>query len=155
MIEIVQNIVNNLLKDNNIFGQNGYYFDNLFEFKTKGIDDKYINQFYIRNISSGSRKYRISQKNKFKIAYITGKYRAVFNLRDIDKEKAMYSLIAQLSKYDNINIITFSDDSYGIYAEEYQKHSKKAIQLISIDFEVVQEKRLMDCNCLSIEKCCN
>lgn len=155
MNNIVQNIRQTLIEDNDIFGQNGFVYNNSFEFVNGGVSDMFVNLFYIRPANAGPAKHRITRSNPFSIITTTTRYRAVFQLSDkIDCATALSSLMGQVADFDEVSVVSYSDDSGGIYFAEYNKQKEMdGFNLISIDFDVISESYPVKCDCLTMELC--
>lgn len=153
MLTQIHNIVEKLNKDNTIFGNNGKYLNDLFEFKNNGITDKLVNHFYIRPINLNPKKYKLST-NVYGVGLQSAMYRAVFQLYNVNTENAIKSLLHQLSQIPDITIINYSDDATGIHFAEYNIDKTPPGILISIDFILEIESALQYCECLTLENIC-
>ena len=149
MRTVINNIINSLLQNNNIFGDNGVYFSNFISFEQSGISDKLINQFYIR-------PYRFdavtTSSNGEDLPFVTSNFRCIFQLSDkIDLETATLSLAGQINEHDNVKVKGWGNDKKAIYLSEYNKDRiPMNLNLIAVDFSISKEVSF-NCECLNLE----
>lgn len=147
MVTFCDTLATNLLQDNNIFGANGFYFKDLYEFSTSGVSDRYSALFYIRHLFEGTGKFQVREGDI--LDQVTYRVRLVAQLpSSVDKYNALQSLLAQVAAYDQAEITSFSDDMDGIYKAEYGEETTiRDFYLVSIDFTVTETFTLNSLNC--------
>ena len=74
----IHTLKDNLLKNNPIFGSNGFYYKNSLELAQNGVSDHFVNMFYIRPLNTKERKYPV--KTDIGMKTITGTFRIVLQL---------------------------------------------------------------------------
>jgi len=153
MVLNIQNIVDNLNKDNSIFSNSGKYLKDSIEFAKNGISDARLNYFYIRPLNLSPQQNRLSYTNNNGIYSIQTQYRAIFQFHNVDADEAMQSMVYQLEVYDEVSVNAFSNDAAGIYYAEYKIEKTPGFTIISVDFTVTLEKGLQYCKCLNINQC--
>lgn len=153
MILNIQDIVDNLNKDNSLFSNSGKYLKDSIEFAKYGISDTRMNYFYIRPLNLSPLQNRLSYTNRSGIYSILTQYRAVFQFQNVDADQAMQSMVYQLEKYDEVSVNAFSNDAPGIYYAEYKLEKTPQFILVSVDFTLTQEKGLQYCGCLNVGQC--
>lgn len=138
MLTFCDQLKTNLLQNNTIFGNNGFYFRDRYEFISSGVSDRYAAMFYIRPIQDGIGKYKVRSGDSYD--QIQFDCRLVAQIPNgIDKDNAIQSLLAQVSENTETEIISFSDDTDGIYQTEYRKEAvTRDFYLLSIDFRVTE-----------------
>lgn len=135
----IHTLKDNLLKNNPIFGSNGFYYKNSLELAQNGVSDHFVNMFYIRPLNTKERKYTV--KTDIGMKTITGTFRIVLQL----SQKIEQPILAILSQLD-YKVIGCNDDSNEVYNSEYKK--EKTIDMFNlylIDFEIMHET-FYDCN---------
>ncbi len=141
-------LVQNLLKNNPIFVNNGFYYKNLLELRQNGVSDHFVNMFYIRPLPKGDRKYSVKKEGN--IITTTCLYRIVIQLA----HNVSCPLEAIISQIYNYNVIGSNDDSSQIYKSEYNKDKEiDVFNLYSIDFEVSHESISDACSIKYITIC--
>ena len=153
MVINIQNIVDNLNKDNSIFSNSGKYLKDSIEFAKYGISDTRLNYFYIRPLNLSPLQNRLSNTNTNGIYSIQTQYRAVFQFQNVDPDQAIQSMVYQLEQYDEVSVNAFSSDAAGIYYAEYKSDRTPGFIIISVDFTLTVERGLQYCGCLNIKQC--
>jgi hypothetical protein len=146
-MQIIEDLKTKILDNNQIFGQNGFFFKNIYEFKEAGISDRLINQFYFRYSKNGVTKFRV--KNVHPINTVTSSVRFVCQITTkLDQQKVLHSLLAQITDgcEDNVTIDFYSDDTDEIFRTEKGVDAViRDFHLISIDLTVSEETVFSDC----------
>ena len=136
----IHTLKDNLLKNNPIFGSNGFYYKNSLELAQNGVSDHFVNMFYIRPLTRGDRKFTVKQDGNF--TTITGNFRIVLQVSPNVKDP-IDAIISQLGEY---KVIGYNDDSSQVYKSEYVKDKEiDMFNLYLIDFEIMHET-FYDCN---------
>ena len=144
-MSVIQNLVNSLLKDNEIF-KNGEYYKSTIEFLNGGISSDNIPSFYIRKLNT-----KISGNSLTKL--INESYRAVFSFDGeycIDDSGLV--LASQIGSY-GFNPTLIIDDSAKVYAMEYSDKYIPEFNIIAIDFTYSYDKYMANCECLKSPIC--
>lgn len=151
-MESIHKLKEILLKDNPVFGENGFYYEDWNSFNNSGITDRFDNQFFFRHLKDGVEKFGFRSVQG--IDTITCQLRMVFQLQiEVNKKSAMMSIIGQLKKL-NVKILAFSDDTNGIYFDEYVKEGDlSGFHLISVDVEIEEEVTARSFTCNPIQPC--
>lgn len=157
MLSFGQDIVKKLLEDNDIFRGNGDFYENYFDLKNSGVNDRLDNYLYIRYANFDIGKHRPTKPPKYGIMEVNTPYRAVFQLnKKIDLGFALSSLMSQIvaCNPECVTVTAFSDSTKGIYYSEYND-DKIPINhnLVSIDFSFYSTISLQNCGCLTMESC--
>jgi hypothetical protein len=143
------------LLENTVFQGNGEIYKDTISFNSSGITDRLINQFYIRPITKGNLKYRVSGSDQ-QIKLITSSFRIVFQLskKIVDPMKV---LVQMVQMNDCIEVKSFNDDTAQVFKVETDKEFyPRDFNLYAIDFELQYETAILDCGCkpcLMIEEC--
>lgn len=153
-MQIIQEIKAKLLETNDIFGKNGFFFEDQYQFIASGVTDRVENLFYFRYVKPGTTKFRVKSENQ--VDSITADVRFVAQIsKKVDKATALQSLLAQIAENVEFTIMYYSDDTDGIYRAEYNKDAViRDFYLISIDFQVIEQSVLKyNCGCLCKSNC--
>jgi hypothetical protein len=156
MNKVVENLKKTIAKDNPIFGDNAFYFKNYTEFRNGGVSDQYSNLFYIRPISNGVNKFKISGKNPYNIYTEKANFRIVFQLTGfLKEERALEILRNQLLANEDVTVFNYSDETEQIYKAEYgkEKSFNSGAFLLSFDIEISSELGAFNCECLTASMC--
>lgn len=144
----IHTLKDNLLKNNPIFGSNGFYYKNSLELAQNGVSDHFVNMFYIRPLTRGDRKFTVKQDGNF--TTITGNFRIVLQVSPNVKDP-IDAIISQLGEY---KVIGYNDDSSQVYKSEYVKDKEiDTFNLYMIDFEMMHETVISTCSPKFIELC--
>ena len=130
----IHTLKDNLLKNNPIFGSNGFYYKNSLELAQNGVSDHFVNMFYIRPLPKGDRKFTVKHDGNF--TTIIGNFRIVLQLSPKVKDP-IDAIISQMGEY---KVIGFNDDTSQVYKAGTGNNKEiDTFNLYSIDFEMMYE----------------
>jgi hypothetical protein len=143
----IKSIIDKLLKNNTIFGENGFFYKNSIELAQNGISDHYINMFYIRPLQKGGNKYQVKEYDVLNT--ITGNFRLLIQLSK-NYKNPIEAIMSQL----DVRFLGWNDDTSQIFkAETGKEYESYLFCLYSIDFELIKETSKFSCNPKCIKTC--
>lgn len=139
---------------NGLLEKAAYIFENKYQFLSSGVSDKYGNMLYFRPVDIGQRKFSVKEDDNG-IVTISSRWRMVVQMGK-DYQNVTETMINILLTVNEISLISYSDDTDGVYKAEYgDKEVVRDFNLWLFDFEFRDEtaRQSTICECITKGSC--